>query len=96
MKIKPVTGTVAYAFHCPACDQTHLFFVHYGPQQWQMGTKEKPFNPESPTFTPSLKNTRPPSNYCCHLNLTDGKIIYHPDSSHGMRGQTIDLPEIAE
>lgn len=30
----------------------------------------------------------------CHSFVTDGRIIYLPDCSHALKGQTIDLPDI--
>jgi hypothetical protein len=54
-------------------------------------------NQASPTFLPSLLNTSPdnpdPGRRRCHLNLTAGKLLFHADSSHGLSGKSVDLPD---
>ncbi len=63
-------------------------------------------NLDKPTFSPSLRVFDPASfdgtqftKTACHLNLTDGQIIFHADSAHALAGQTvpmIDLEAAAE
>ncbi len=74
-----------YLFHCPGCDFPHVYYV--GPGQWT-------FNGDlnKPSFTPSLLNTWPDGR--CHLYVTDGKIIYCGDCSHGLAGQTIEMADV--
>ena len=86
-----------WAFWCPACDGAHI--MHTGP--WSFNG-----NQERPTFTPSLLvyATKPTGQELpgyklqkrCHLDITDGQIIYHGDSEHGMRGQTVPLVDWPE
>ncbi len=98
MKIKPEyqqDGSLyGHLFRCPACDSIHLV-----PSEWKFDG-----NNELPTFTPSLKRSYPasynkdgiPMNqaYCCHLNITNGKIIYHSDCTHSHAGKVIDMVDI--
>lgn len=50
-----------------------------------------------PTFTPSmlLEHTvgDPPRKVRCHLYVTDGRLAFLSDCTHGLAGQTVDLPE---
>lgn len=82
-----------WEFWCPACDGAHQF--HAGP--WSFNGDF-----ERPTFTPSLLvHAHEPTGQGlpgykqerCHLNITDGQIIYHMDSEHAMRGTTVPVPE---
>ena len=89
-KIGDNDGTLwGYAFYCPGCEHAHIYYVH-GPVTWEVDL-------EKLTATPSLKNTCPdhtdPAKRCCHLNLTDGKLFFHGDSTHALKGQTVDLPD---
>ena len=87
---------VFYEFICPACNTRHVFYVGlgWGSTNWEFnGDKERP------TFSPSLLlNGNPkclnPGMPRCHLNLVDGKIQYHSDSSHVRAGQTVDMVDI--
>lgn len=82
-------GTI-YAFHCPACGYGHPFHVREDGKRpsWQFNG-----DMQRPTFTPSLRVNGYGQYPDCHLNLTDGKLQYHADSTHALAGQTIDLPE---
>lgn len=33
---------------------------------------------------------------CCHYFITNGQIIYCPDSTHALAGQIVNLPDIPE
>lgn len=70
-----------YTFICKPCNSEHVFYTKTGnPQtEWEFNG-----NMDVPTFTPSLKNSRP--GYCCHLNLTDGILMYHSDCTHAAVG----------
>lgn len=58
---------------------------------------------DSPTFTPSVLASHPIEDdndkivgrYVCHSFVTDGRIQYLSDCSHGLAGQTVELPEVA-
>lgn len=93
---------VTYVFRCPGCSEldeendrfsAHGLHVYYtwfkdGRSGWQ-------FNGDigKPSFTPSLLNTQPPTDYRCHLFVTDGKIHYCADCSHKLAGQVVDMIE---
>ncbi len=64
-------------------------------------------NMDSPTFTPSVNirtgryadpNYKPEPGHdhssVCHYNITAGRIVFHGDCTHGLKGQTVPLPEI--
>ena len=94
MKLKPLTDTgrlIGYVFFCPGCEHVHVFYVS-GQVTWSFTGDE-----EQPTFSPSLLNTSPdhpdPKQRRCHLNLTFGKLQFHPDCSHALAGKLVDLPE---
>jgi hypothetical protein len=95
MKIKDVLNDPALHFiYCPACESYHPFRV---------GDPKKGFwewdgNRISPTIGGSLFTNRDGSAPVpkCHLHVTDGKIIYLPDCSHDLAGQTVDLPDFPE
>lgn len=73
---------------CPACKCGHGIPT---PRWGFNGSTDKP------TFTPSVKLTTPGhGDYCCHFNVTEGKIQYHGDCNHDMKGQLIDMAEIPE
>lgn len=71
---------------CLACNDYHV--LDY---RWTFNG-----NFESPSFTPSLRITPPQesSRPSCHSWIESGTIKYYEDSTHGMAGQTTELPEI--
>lgn len=81
---------------CPACKQPHSFRIGNFPPEtphWEFD-----FNIEKPTFTPSmrcLKSDPEDQNKritTCHYTITAGRIYFHPDSPHELKGQYVDLP----
>lgn len=81
---------------CPGCEETH-----YIPTDAPLPNNAKwEFNgsQESPTFTPSVRITwewgEEHEHNCCHYNITNGQIIFHDDSTHSLKGQTVALPDI--
>jgi len=74
-----------WLFWCPACLAVH----ELGPGASFNGDLE------NPTFThaalvhavPDIGRRR------CHAFLTAGKVAFLPDSTHAMRGRTVDLPD---
>ncbi len=72
-----------WSFHCPGCGYSHGYHV---PRWTWNGSLDKP------TFTPSLMVNASHSSQC-HLNITDGKIIFHGDCRHALAGQTVDIPD---
>lgn len=93
MRLKPIRDGVllGWAFQCPGCEHTHVFWVN-GQVTWSFDGNE-----ECPTFSPSLLNTAPdhvdPKQRRCHLFVTAGKISYCEDCTHDLAGKTVDLPE---
>ena len=78
---------------CRACKQ-HLIQV----PRWTYNG-----NADSPTFSPSVNETcndpghpsyQPQAmSSRCHFTVTDGKITYHGDCLHELRGQTMELED---
>jgi hypothetical protein len=97
MRLKPVNDRdgrlVAYSFYCPGCEHSHVYFLKIGEKVWDFNG-----DLESPTFTPSLLNRcephPDPKLRVCHLNLTAGKLHFHPDCTHDLAGQVVDLPDL--
>lgn len=92
-----------YYFWCPGCKCCHSFRVGAkGRPSWVFdGNTDSPTFSGQPPFSSSLRlytihpETKAETTLC-HLNLTAGKLIFHGDSSHELKGQTVDLPEIPE
>lgn len=85
-------GGVQYVFWCPGCQSVHIYFTAWPADQagrpiWQFNG-----NPDAPTFSPSLLNTRP--GHRCHLFVTDGNIIYCSDCDHSLAGQTVPMEKL--
>jgi len=86
-------GHPDFIFWCPACGCGHGVWTTAKNDQsvWIMsGTEERP------TFTPSLLITYGESHPAdrpavCHLNLTDGHLVYHGDSTHELAGKTVPM-----
>ena len=81
-----------WLFWCPACKRGHGIPT----PQWGFDGKV-----ESPTFTPSLRlsvtrTETGQTSTVCHLNVTDGKIVYHGDCPHELAGQTILMEPLPE
>lgn len=83
-KIAPwVSAPEAWLYHwCPACEALHVIpatgWTRSGPD-------------DAPTYSPSFgQNTK--RGYC-HYNITNGRLMFHGDSYHTMRGD-VDMPDI--
>ena len=84
-------GGSIFLFFCPGCNCGHTYQVG---GRWVIGWAFKG-SIASPTFEPSLKRTGGrKSDDVCHLNITDGQIIFHGDCTHAMRGQIVPMVEI--
>jgi len=90
---------------CPGCGYGHEIDTE---QPNSLGAKWSfDGNMASPTFTPSV-NIRwgkyadpshvgdPAHDRVCHYNITAGRIYYHGDCTHALRGQVVDLPDIPD
>jgi hypothetical protein len=76
-----------YLFDCPGCECAHFVRVAGTPPCWQWNGKL-----DKPTFSPSIL-----VNYgdgrICHSFVTDGRIQFLGDSSHALKGKTVEIPE---
>lgn len=82
----PYKGRCFYHW-CPGCKSTHMINVeapNEGGHVWAFNE-----NLNAPTFTPSVNIVGR-----CHYNITDGNILFHGDSAHELKGQTMPLPPI--
>jgi hypothetical protein len=52
-------------------------------------------NLEAPTFTPSFLHSWG-TGKVCHYNLIAGWLQFCPDSTHGLAGKTVPLPDLPE
>ncbi len=90
--------TTGYSHWCPACDE-----MHHLPDNWSFNG-----NVECPTFSPSFKQSGiiwsngynekgigqgESQEHICHYTITDGKIQFYGDSSHG-RTDVIEMPDL--
>lgn len=80
-------------FTCPGCGFDHGVTVTPGTPYpaWEWNGSL-----EAPTLRPSVLCTYPwgpgREQRTCHSFVTEGRIQYLGDCSHGLAGQTIDLP----
>jgi len=96
-KVKPFKSTDigdGYTFVCPGCRGHHMIPV----PRWT-------FNGDlnCPTFTPSINQIENPPDdkyyqpdmptEICHFTITEGKIQFHADCTHDLKGKTIPLPD---
>lgn len=84
-------------YNCPGCKREHSVPVPTerqkpGHKAWQSYNGSL----TSPTVTPSVKHTCPPSNWCCHYFITEGQIHFCGDCTHELAGQVHPLPEMKE
>ena len=92
-------GTVDYWFFCPGCHCGHRFIT----PRWNFDG-----NIQYPTFTPSLRTfyyavekggkiIEPRQEITtCHLNLTNGQLLFCSDCQHDYNGMTVELPDFPE
>ena len=88
---------VGYAHYCPACKQTHVYYVDKPTRRGARWGFDG--NIDKPTFTPSMNigwgdEKRPATMGRCHYFITDGQIRYCGDCTHDLKGQTVPLPEL--
>lgn len=95
-------GGTRLVFFCPGCDDYHAIAVGtgLGPRWSWNGDADRP------TFGPSILVTYPANPKAgddfkewrterrCHSFVRDGRIEYLGDCTHGMAGQTVDLPSL--
>lgn len=95
MKVKETETEIS--FKCPGCGS-----VHCVPKpRWTLsGTVD------APTLTPSLVETINPKDRethrptvptsVCHSKIDNGRIAFCGDSTHDMRNQTCELPDLPD
>lgn len=78
-------------FKCPGCNSIHAIATA-GPKAWRFNG-----NFDLPTIQPSIsvKGFHGDQKTLCHSFVTDGKIQFLDDCTHDLKGQTVDLPELA-
>lgn len=100
----PIGG---YGHWCPGCKNGHEINVdklNHSGAKWTFDG-----NALSPTFAPSMNikwgwfadpNHKTVEGHdhsgVCHYTITAGKIQYHCDCTHELRGQTVDLPDVPD
>lgn len=88
-------GDSRYYFWCPGCLTIHC--VNVKQHGWNNSV-------DLPTFTPSVLVTwrdfsveddvnSPVKDFRCHSFVTDGRIQFLGDCTHGLANQTVELPE---
>lgn len=87
---RKLEGGSYFLFWCPACQCGHGIPT----PRWGFDG-----NVGCPTFTPSLRRsyTHPETGQQvthCHLNVTNGQIVYAPDCPHDMKGQTVPMQDL--
>lgn len=89
------------AFKCPGCNSFHVINfggTSHGPRWAWSGSAS------APTFRPSVLVTydgldagQPPAPPAvCHSFVTDGWIEFLQDSTHGLAGQRVELPNVED
>lgn len=99
MKLKETTDVPGDFMHyCPGCQGLHLINTQRKNDknaQWSFDG-----NMEHPTFAPSINIDWTPSpsgkKKICHYFIDNGRINYCGDSTHALKGQSVELPEIPE
>lgn len=73
------------AFHCLGCN-----FVHIIDKRWIFNN-----DLNNPTINPSLLVREPVGNKVnvCHSFIREGKIQFLSDSTHGLAGKTVEIPD---
>jgi len=91
----PDKNTEHYTFRCPGCKTIHVVYVKGFNINWSFNG-----DLEEPTISPSLllwHNGYPEENipaYRCHSYIRNGMIQFLDDCTHGLKGQTVELPEV--
>lgn len=93
-------------FQCPGCGDRHAIPTGSGGWAWNDSLDSPSITPsidvKAGHYASAWKTGDPCwcskdygfSCYRCHSVITSGRIAFENDSSHALRGQTVDLPEI--
>lgn len=99
---------VAWLVFCPGCQCGHMFYVdeafarrHLHPRVRDNAHVKPPvwgFNgdAEHPTFKGSMLVNQHDPKRRCHSVVTNGKIRFLNDCFHGLRNQTVELPDYTD
>lgn len=91
-------------FWCPGCDEAHGITFGEGGWTWN-GSVEFPtfspsikvsgaqWQPSSGFYKTHHSCVSPGDGTICHSYVTDGRIQFLHDCTHGLAGQTVELPE---
>lgn len=80
----------SYIFHCPGCKCGHQVFVRGGPgPRWEFNG-----DMERPTITPSYVIEMRAPFLRCHSFIRNGQIQFLNDSTHELKGKTVELPSV--
>lgn len=106
-----IFGSEAYWIICPGCGGYHVFTIGFKDEaerqkhiQNRSDKKEHvwTFNGDldQPTFAPSMLYSsggwKGEPLKVCHSYVRNGRIEFLNDCTHGLKGQTVDLPQIKE
>lgn len=85
----PLPNTEEYMFWCEGCGQHHSILVREQHPCWTFNG-----NFEKPTINPSVRHTFSFVNQMCHYVITDGMMHFEDDSTHELKGQTVEMKDI--
>lgn len=74
-------------FDCPGCEAPHVVTVPPHPNAWGWNG-----DLDRPTLEPSVLVSGGGDNFTCHSFIRQGRIEFLSDCSHGLAGQTVELP----
>lgn len=101
MKARVISGSPddpkVVAITCPGCEEEHQIWVKYPNSNGGVWKFNNDY--ENPSFTPSLhihgvRNRF--ENFVCHSHITDGVISFCSDTTHWLKGETVELLTITE
>ena len=105
--LRPNEDPQHLGFWCPACEQLHVYDERWRfDGNWDkpsfapsLRTSCGHYVPNTPRMPDGRcgwcvraeEHGRPSICRMCHLFVTEGKIIFCPDCSHDLRGQTVEM-----
>ena len=81
------TGEERLWMFCPGCNEPHSVALN-GQCKWDWNGSI-----ESPTISPSILVTQPPTDYRCHSFVREGRWQFLDDCNHALKGTTVEIPE---
>lgn len=76
-------------FFCRGCHTHHVIVIPPHPAAWNWNEDR-----QNPTINPSILVQGGERNIVCHSFIRDGRMQYLDDSTHKLRGMTVELPEL--